>query len=181
MTVRTILKMGDPTLLAVAQKVPETMFGSDALKQIIADMFDTMQSAGGVGLAAPQIGISYQLVIFGFEQNERYPEALAVPQTILLNPTITPLSDEEVSGWEGCLSLPGLKGWVPRWQHIHYEGFDPNGALISREVSDFHARVVQHECDHLIGKLYPMRMKEMSQFGFIEAFSSEASIQKDAV
>ena len=176
MTVYTILKMGDPRLLQVAQPVPQAMLGSDELKQLIADMFETMHATGGIGLAAPQIGVNYQLVIFGFEENARYPNAPAVPQTILLNPTITPLSNEEQLGWEGCLSLPGLRGLVPRWEHIRYEGVDPNGVSIVREVSDFHARVVQHECDHLFGKLYPMRMKDMDQFGFVDAFSAEQPV-----
>jgi peptide deformylase len=163
-TVREILKMGDPRLLRVAQ--PVQAFGTPELHALIADMFDTMQAAHGAGLAAPQIGVDLQLVIFGFDRSERYPDAPAVPRTVLVNPQITPLSDVEEAGWEGCLSVPGLRGMVPRFARIRYTGFDPAGELIEREAEGFHARVVQHECDHLIGKLYPMRMRDFSQFGF---------------
>jgi peptide deformylase len=167
MTVRQILRMGDPRLLRVAQ--PVTTFGSPELHALIADMRETMAAASGAGLAAPQIGVDLQLVIFGTGQpNPRYPQAEPVPRTVLINPVITPLDDEEVSDWEGCLSVPGLRGQVPRWRHIRYTGFDETGAPIDRTVADFHARVVQHECDHLIGKLYPMRMRDFSQFGFNE-------------
>lgn len=169
MTIREILKMGDPRLLRTAKLVPKEMLGSLELSQLIEDMFDTMNANDGIGLAAPQIGVDLQLVIFGFEQNDRYPDKLSVPQTILINPVITHLDQEQEDGWEGCLSVPGLRGMVPRWKRIRYEGVDPDGVAIVREVDDFHARVVQHECDHVFGILYPMRIKDFSQFGFIDA------------
>ncbi len=164
MTVREILKMGDERLLRVAQPVRE--FGTPALAALIADMFDTMEAANGAGLAAPQIGVDLQLAIFGFTRNERYPEAPPVPRTVLINPVIVPLGDEEAEGWEGCLSVPGLRGWVPRWQRIRYSGFDAAGLPIEREAEGFHARVVQHECDHLIGRLYPTRMRDLTKLGY---------------
>ena len=164
MAVRSILRMGDPRLLERARLV--TDFTTPALHELIADMFETMAAAGGVGLAAPQIGVSLQVVIFGFERSERYPAAEAVPQTILINPLITPLDEVEELGWEGCLSLPGMRGEVPRYTRIRYQGYDPVGQPIDRVVDGFHARVVQHECDHLTGTLYPMRMCDMSRFGF---------------
>ncbi|MBI3229696.1 MAG: peptide deformylase [Burkholderiales bacterium] len=166
MTVREILKMGDPRLLRVAE--PVTQFDTPELHELIADMFVTMRAASGVGLAAPQIGVNLQLVIFGFADSPRYPDAPAVPQTVLLNPVLTMLDDEMEDGWEGCLSVPGMRGLVPRHTRLRYEGFDQYGEKIVREADGFHARVVQHECDHLIGKLYPMRMTDMSQFGFTE-------------
>ncbi len=167
MTIRDILKMGDPRLLRFA--LPVTDFDSDALHLLISDMFDTMRAVNGAGLAAPQIGVDLQLVIFGTDTvNPRYPDAPVVPRTVLLNPVITPLDDVEEDGWEGCLSVPGLRGLVPRFAHIRYTGFDQYGDPIDRTVSGFHARVVQHECDHLIGKLYPMRIRDFSQFGFTE-------------
>ena len=166
--IREILKMGDERLLRIAPPVPESMFGSRELKTLIEDMFETMESVGGVGLAAPQIGIDLQLVIFGFEHSERYPDAEAVPQTILINPLITPLGPALEEDWEGCLSVPGLRGTVERFQKIRYEGFTPKGEPIVRVAEGFHARVVQHECDHLIGRLYPSRIKDFSKFGFIE-------------
>jgi len=167
MTVREILKMGDPRLLRVAQPVRE--FATPALRALIADMEDTMREANGAGLAAPQIGVDLQLVIFGTDApNPRYPDAPVVPRTVLLNPVITPLGDEEEEGWEGCLSVPGLRAVVPRWRRIRYSGFDENGARIDREAEGFHARVVQHECDHLQGKLYPMRVRDFSRFGYTE-------------
>ena len=166
--IREILKMGDPRLLRIAAPVPEPMYGSAELAALIADMFDTMQDAGGVGLAAPQIGVDLQLVIFGFEQSERYPDAPAVPRTILLNPVITPLSQDREEGWEGCLSVPGLRGVVERHSLIRYGGVDPDGQPIDRTAEGFHARVVQHECDHLIGKLYPMRITDFSRFGYVD-------------
>lgn len=166
--IRDILKMGDERLLRIAPPVPEAMFGTQELHDLIADMFETMEHVGGVGLAAPQIGIDLQLVIFGFERSERYPEAEPVPQTVLLNPLITPLGPTLEEGWEGCLSVPGLRGVVERYQHIRYEGFDPQGQPIQRVAHGFHARVVQHECDHLIGRLYPSRIRDFSRFGFIE-------------
>jgi peptide deformylase len=164
MTVREILKMGDPRLLRIAQ--PVQRFDTPELHALVADMFDTMEAADGAGLAAPQIGVDLQLVIFGFASNQRYPEAPPVPRTVLINPSITPLSDEEETGWEGCLSVPGLRGVVPRFARIRYQGFDPLGNPIEREAEGFHARVVQHECDHLIGRLYPTRMRDLTQFGF---------------
>lgn len=167
MTVREILKMGDPRLLRVAQPVRE--FDTPELRTLIADMQDTMKAANGAGLAAPQIGVDLQLVIFGTDApNPRYPDAPPVPRTVLVNPVITPLGDAEEEGWEGCLSVPGLRASVPRWKRIRYTGFDEKGHRIDREAEGFHARVVQHECDHLIGKLYPMRVRDFSKFGFTE-------------
>jgi len=167
MAVREILKMGDSRLLRVAQ--PVTQFDTDALHLLVSDMFDTMRAADGAGLAAPQIAVDLQLVIFGTDApNPRYPDAPVVPRTVLLNPVITPLGSDEVEGWEGCLSVPGLRGLVPRWSRIRYTGFDQYGDAIDRTVDGFHARVVQHECDHLIGKLYPMRMRDFTQFGFTD-------------
>ena len=167
MAVREILKMGDARLLRVAQ--PVRAFGTPALRALIADMHDTMAAANGAGLAAPQIGEDLQLVIFGTDApNPRYPDAPIVPRTVLLNPVVTPLGDEEEEGWEGCLSVPGLRAVVPRFRRIRYTGFDAEGNLIEREAEGFHARVVQHECDHLQGKLYPMRVRDFTKFGFTE-------------
>jgi len=167
MTVREILKMGDPRLLRVAQ--PVAAFDTDELHLLVRDMFETMAAVDGAGLAAPQIGVDLQLVIFGTDAvNPRYPDAPLVPRTVLLNPALTPLGAEEEEGWEGCLSVPGLRGVVPRWKRIRYTGFDPYGDPIERAVEGFHARVVQHECDHLIGMLYPMRVRDFRQFGFTE-------------
>jgi peptide deformylase len=166
MTVREILKMGDPRLLRVAEPVKE--FGTPELEALIADMFDTMHAANGAGLAAPQIGVNLRLVIYGFKQNTRYPDAPPVPETVLINPKLRPLSAEMVDGWEGCLSVPGLRGVVPRFSALHYEGFDQYGNVISRDADGFHARVVQHECDHLDGILYPMRITDLSQFGYVD-------------
>ncbi len=169
MAVREILKMGDPRLLRVAPPVPPDMLDSDALHLLVADLFETMHAVSGAGLAAPQIGVDLQLVIFGSGQpNPRYPDAPIVPVTVLLNPVITPLGSEEEEGWEGCLSVPGLRGVVPRFARIRYQGLDPYGDPIERTVDGFHARVVQHECDHLIGKLYPMRVRDFTRFGFTE-------------
>ena len=164
MTVRTILQMGDPRLLAIAR--PVERFATPELRELVADMFETMKHANGAGLAAPQIGVDLQLVIYGYDDNPRYPDAPPVPRTVLINPVITPLGDEEVDGWEGCLSVPGLRGLVPRWERIRYTGFDERGHPIAREADGFHARVVQHECDHLIGRLYPTRMRDLTQFGY---------------
>jgi len=166
MTVREILKMGDPRLLRVAEPVKE--FGTPELEALIADMFDTMHAANGAGLAAPQIGVNLRLVIYGFKQNTRYPDAPPVPETVLINPKLRPLSAEMVDGWEGCLSVPGLRGVVPRFSALHYDGFDQYGNVISRDAEGFHARVVQHECDHLDGILYPMRITDLSQFGYVD-------------
>ena len=164
MAVREILKMGDPRLLRIAQPVRE--FGTPAMRALIDDMFETMAAARGAGLAAPQIGEDLQLVIFGFDHTERYPDAPPVPMTVLINPTITPLSDAMEEGWEGCLSVPGLRGLVPRYSRIRYTGFDAEGRPIEREADGFHARVVQHECDHLIGRLYPTRMTDLTKLGY---------------
>jgi len=179
MTVRDILKMGDPRLLRTAQ--PVTDFDSDALHLLITDLLDTMRAANGAGLAAPQIGVDLQLVIFGSnDRNPRYPDRPIVPPTVLCNPVITPLGEAEDSDWEGCLSVPGLRGLVPRWSHIRYTGFDQYGDAIDRTVEGFHARVVQHECDHLWGKLYPMRMRDFSQFGYTEVlFPGIAAAEDD--
>ncbi len=164
MAVREILKMGDPRLLRVAQ--PVRQFETAELRALIDDLRETMIAAKGAGLAAPQIGVDLQVVLFGFERNERYPDAPPVPLTVLVNPVITPLSEDEEDGWEGCLSVPGLRGVVPRWQRIRYQGFDDRGRAIDREAEGFHARVVQHECDHLIGRLYPTRMRDLTRLGF---------------
>ncbi|MDB5777083.1 MAG: Peptide deformylase [Herbaspirillum sp.] len=171
MSIREILKMGDTRLLRRAE--PVTEFDTPEMKALIADMFDTMHAVNGAGLAAPQIGVNLQLVIFGFKQNQRYPDAPAVPETVLINPVLEPLSDEREDGWEGCLSVPGLRGVVPRWSRLHYEGFDQAGQPISRDVDGFHARVVQHEYDHLIGILYPMRIKDFTQFGYTDILFPE--------
>ena len=178
MTVREILKMGDARLLRVAQ--PVTAFDTPALHALIADMFDTMAAAKGAGLAAPQIGVDLQLVIFGTGQaHPRYPDAPAVPRTVLLNPVIVPLTGEEEEDWEGCLSVPGMRGVVPRWKRIRYTGFDPQGNPIAREADGFHARVVQHECDHLLGKLYPMRVRDFSRFGYTDVLFPEIAAAED--
>ena len=164
MTVRTILKMGDPRLLRIAP--PVERFATAALRELVADMFETMRSVNGAGLAAPQIGVDLQLVIFGFGRNDRYPDAPPVPETVLLNPVIEPIGDEVEEGWEGCLSVPGLRGVVPRFASIRYRGVDLEGRPLEREAEGFHARVVQHECDHLVGTLYPMRIRDFSRFGY---------------
>jgi peptide deformylase len=177
MAVHEILKMGDPRLLRVAQ--PVTDFDTEALRTLIADMFETMEAANGAGLAAPQIGVDLQLVIFGFARNERYPEAPPVPRTVLINPVITPLDDQLVDGWEGCLSVPGLRGVVPRFARIRYRGLDPRGQLIEREADGFHARVVQHECDHLIGRLYPTRMPDLTKLGYTSVLFPELDPASD--
>ena len=167
MTIREILKMGDARLLRSAQ--PVSAFDTDELHLLISDMFDTMRAVDGAGLAAPQIGVDLRLVIFGTDAvNPRYPDAPLVPRTVLLNPVITPLGQDEEDGWEGCLSVPGLRGMVPRFSFIRYTGFDQYGDPIDRTVDGFHARVVQHECDHLDGILYPMRIRDLSRFGFTE-------------
>ena len=167
MTVQTLLKMGDPRLLRVAQPVQQ--FNTPQLQALLQDMRDTMLHANGAGLAAPQIGVDLQVVIFGSDEpNPRYPDAPLVPRTVLINPTLTPLDEVQEEGWEGCLSVPGLRGVVPRFKRLRYQGFDEMGSAIDRTVEGFHARVVQHECDHLIGVLYPMRVKDFSQFGFTE-------------
>src|SRR3954467_8265580 len=172
MAIREILKMGDPRLLRIAQ--PVAAFDTDELHLLVRDMFETMRAVNGAGLAAPQIGVDLQLVIFGSDVvNPRYPDAPPVPRTVLLNPVITPLGSEEEEDWEGCLSVPGLRGVVPRWARIRYTGFDAYGDAIDRTVDGFHARVVQHECDHLIGKLYPMRVRDFTKFGFTSVLFPE--------
>lgn len=166
MAIKAVLKMGEPLLLQVAKPVDRS--DTPELHALIQDMHDTMVSLNGAGLAAPQIGVSLQVVIFGFEKNPRYPDAGEVPFTVLINPQLTFLSDEKEDGWEGCLSVPGLRGVVPRFAHLRYHGVDQYGTAIDRTVSGFHARVVQHECDHLQGILYPMRIKDFRQFGFTD-------------
>jgi peptide deformylase len=165
--IREVLKMGEPLLLQ--QAVPVERFDTPELHSLLADMRDTMSQLNGAGLAAPQIGVGLQVVIFGVAQNPRYPEAEAVPDTVLINPVLTPLSDELEEDWEGCLSVPGLRGLVPRHTRLRYQGYDEKGNPIDRSVSGFHARVVQHECDHLIGILYPMRIRDLRNFGFTQA------------
>ena len=167
MAIREVLKMGDPRLLAVAEPVLE--FGTPELGVLLADMQDTMRELNGAGLAAPQIGVGLRVVIFGFEDNPRYPDADSVPFTVLINPVLTPLSLDQDEGWEGCLSVPGMRGLVPRYRELRYTGFDAAGAPLDRTVKDFHARVVQHEVDHLDGILYPRRIRDLTQFGFNEA------------
>jgi len=170
--------MGDPRLLRVAQPVRD--FDTPQLRALIADMQDTMRAANGAGLAAPQIGEDMQVVIFGTDApNPRYPDAPPVPRTVLVNPRITPIGEEEEEDWEGCLSVPGLRGVVPRWRRIRYSGFDETGRAIEREVEGFHARVVQHECDHLVGKLYPMRVRDFSRFGFTEVLFPDLASADD--
>ena len=175
--IREILKMGDPRLLQASR--PVEAYGTPELHALIGDMQDTMRAANGAGLAAPQIGVGLRVVIFGFESNPRYPQAEAVPFTILVNPVLTPLSDELEEGWEGCLSVPGLRGVVPRWARLVYRGFDADGALIEREATGFHARVVQHECDHLDGILYPMRIRDFTRFGYTDVLFPDADIPED--
>ena len=178
MTVRDILKMGDARLLRTAQ--PVTAFDSDALHLLITDLLDTMRAANGAGLAAPQIGVDLQVVIFGsHDRNPRYPDRPVVPPTVLVNPVITPLGDATEDDWEGCLSVPGMRGVVPRWSRIRYTGFDQYGDAIDRIADGFHARVVQHECDHLWGKLYPMRMTDMARFGFTEVLFPDIAQGED--
>ena len=172
MAQREILKMGDPRLLRTAQQVKA--FDTPELHALVQDLLDTMRAVNGAGLAAPQIGVDLQVVIFGSGAlNPRYPQAPVVPPTVLINPTLTPLSDEMEEGWAGCLSVPGLRGVVPRHAHLRYQGWDAQGGLIDRTVSGFHARVVQHECDHLFGKLYTMRITDFSRFGFTDVLFPE--------
>lgn len=178
MTVRDILKMGDARLLRVAE--PVQTFDTPELHTLLADMRETMAAVNGAGLAAPQIGVNLQVVIFGgTARNPRYPDRPLVPPTVLINPVITALSPDEETDWEGCLSVPGLRGKVPRWSHIRYTGVDEKGQAIDRNVDGFHARVVQHECDHLIGKLYPMRVRDFTQFGYTEVLFPEISAAED--
>lgn len=169
--------MGDGRLLRRAQ--PVEAFGTPALAALIEDMRDTMRHLTGAGLAAPQIGVDLRVVIFGGGPSPRYPDASVVPDTVLINPVLTPLADEEEGGWEGCLSVPGLRGWVPRWTQLHYTGFDASGAVIERVATGFHARVVQHECDHLDGVLYPMRVRDFSRFGYTDVLFPDAQVADD--
>lgn len=178
MAVRPLLKMGDARLLRVAEPVADV--SAPELVSLLQDMRDTMADAQGAGLAAPQIGVNLQVVIFGSGQpNPRYPQAPVVPPTVLINPVLTPLGDEKVSDWEGCLSVPGLRGQVPRWFRVRYQGLDDTGQPIDRSVEGFHARVVQHECDHLQGKLYPMRMTDFAQFGFTDVLFPGVAASED--
>lgn len=178
MAVRPLLKMGDARLLRVAEPVADV--SAPELVSLLQDMRDTMADAQGAGLAAPQIGVNLQVVIFGSGQpNPRYPQAPVVPPTVLINPVLTPLGDEKVSDWEGCLSVPGLRGQVPRWSRVRYQGLDDTGQPIDRSVEGFHARVVQHECDHLQGKLYPMRMTDFAQFGFTDVLFPGVAASED--
>jgi peptide deformylase len=171
--IREVLRMGDPRLWQ--KSLPVTNFKDPALQELLADMRDTMAHLNGAGLAAPQIGVLLRVVIFGVQENPRYPGVEEVPDTVLINPELKPLSDEVEEGWEGCLSVPGMRGWVPRWHRLHYKGRDEKGMPFERTVEGFHARVVQHECDHLDGVLYPMRIRDFTRFGFNEAlFPGEA-------
>jgi peptide deformylase len=171
MAIRPVLKMGDPRLLEAAEPVRE--FGTPALDALIHDMYDTMTALDGAGLAAPQIGVGLQVVVFGLQRNPRYPDVAEVPYTVLVNPVLTPLQPEMEEGWEGCLSVPGMRGLVPRYRELRYQGFDPWGTPIDRTVAGFHARVVQHEVDHLHGVLYPMRIRDLRNFGFTEVLFPE--------
>lgn len=177
MATRQALRMGDARLLRRAE--PVSGFGSGELRALLADMRDTMQALDGVGLAAPQIGVNLRVVIFGVQKNPRYPDVEEVPETVLINPVITVLDEETEDAWEGCLSLPGLRGLVPRFRNIRYQGYDEQGAPIDRTVSGFHARVVQHECDHLDGILYPMRIRDMTRFGFTEEMFPGQTLQDE--
>lgn len=177
MAIRPVLRMGDPVLLEVAKPVVE--FDTPELHALISDMEDTMQHMNGAGIAAPQIGVSLRVVIFGVGSNPRYPDAEQVPYTVLINPVLNPVKDEMEDGWEGCLSVPGMRGVVPRYTRLHYTGFDQYGKPIDRLVSGFHARVVQHECDHLDGILYPMRIRDLAQFGFTDVLFPDMEIADD--
>ena len=177
MPVREVLRMGDPRLLQPSAPVSD--FGSATLSALLDDMRDTMRALNGVGLAAPQIGVNLRAVIFGVEANPRYPDAESVPQTVLINPVLTPLTEAMEEGWEGCLSVPGMRGLVPRYTYLRYQGRDQYGALIDRSVSGFHARVVQHECDHLDGVLYPMRINDLRNFGYSDVLFPERELQDE--
>jgi len=177
MAIRPVLKMGHPVLLQSAASVEA--FDTPELHALINDMQDTMQHMNGAGIAAPQIGVSQRVVIFGVGQNPRYPDAEQVPYTVLINPVLTFVGDQVEDGWEGCLSVPGMRGIVPRYQRLHYKGFDQYGQVIDRLVSGFHARVVQHECDHLDGVLYPMRIQDLRQFGYTDVLFPDSDIADD--
>jgi peptide deformylase len=178
MAVKAVLRMGEKSLLERSIEVEE--FATPELDQLITDMWDTMEEENGAGLAAPQIGVNIRVVIFGYEENPRYPEAPPIPQTILINPVIETLSDQMEQGWEGCLSVPGMRGVVPRYTEIRYSGFNPEGNPVDRIASGFHARVVQHECDHLDGILYPSRITDMRHFGFCEELEANELMSKQA-
>jgi peptide deformylase len=177
MAVKTVLKMGDPRLFEVAK--PVTAFDTPQLHELVQDMHDTMEALDGAGLAAPQISIGLQVVIFGVKRNPRYPDAEEVPYTVLINPKIAPLDQEMEEGWEGCLSVPGMRGLVPRYKRLRYQGYDQYGKIIERSVSGFHARVVQHEYDHLQGILYPMRIRDMRNFGYSEVLFPGQLVQDE--
>ena len=172
--IRDVLRMGDPRLLEISR--PVSAFGTAELRALIADMRDTMAHLNGAGLAAPQIGVPLRVVIFGVTRNPRYPDAEEVPDTVLINPVIAPIGEEMEDAWEGCLSVPGMRGVVPRFARVRYRGFDESGAPIDRSVEGFHARVVQHECDHLDGILYPMRIRDMSRFGFVDVLFPDQEV-----
>ena len=175
--IRDVLRMGDPRLLGVAARVER--FDSPELHALLVDMRDTMAHLNGAGLAAPQIGVPLQVVIFGSQANPRYPDAPDVPETVLINPVLEPIGAEEEEAWEGCLSVPGMRGLVPRWKHLRYRGFDERGQPIDRNVEGFHARVVQHEVDHLLGILYPRRIRDLTKFGFNDALFPGESLDDD--
>lgn len=175
--IREVLRMGDPRLLQPSLPVRE--FATPELRALLQDMTDTMIHLDGAGLAAPQIGVGLRVVIFGFDFNPRYPHAEPIPRTVLINPELTPLSEEQNEDWEGCLSVPGFRGMVPRYTKLHYSGYDAEGVFFEREVSDFHARVVQHECDHLAGILYPMRIRDLSRFGFTDVLFPDKGVAAD--
>lgn len=177
MAIKSVLKMGDPLLFEVAKKVEK--LNTPGLDALIRDMQDTMASLEGAGLAAPQIGVSLQVVIFGIKKNKRYPNAEEVPFTVLINPTVAPLTKELEEDWEGCLSVPGMRGMVPRFTSLRYQGFDQHGNTIDRSVDGFHARVVQHECDHLMGILYPMRITDFRKFGFTDVLFPEQNVMSE--
>lgn len=177
MAIRDVLKMGDPRLLSVAE--PVAAFGTPELEALLTDMRDTMQHLNGAGLAAPQIGVGLRVVIFGVEENPRYPEAEAVPYTVLINPELAPVGEDMEEGWEGCLSVPGMRGLVPRYTRLRYIGRDARGRPLDRTVSDFHARVVQHEVDHLDGILYPRRIRDLTQFGFTDTLFPGQDLEDD--
>ncbi len=178
MAIKKVLRMGDPGLLKASE--PVTEFNTIFLDELLSDMWDTMHEENGAGLAAPQIGVNLRIVIFGFENNPRYPDAIDIPRTVLINPEITIISNETDETWEGCLSVPGMRAMVPRYRQIRYSGFNQKGEAFSREVSDFHARVVQHECDHLDGILYPQRITNMKMFGFREELENSGLMQTQA-
>lgn len=175
--IKSVLKMGDPCLLQLAQRVEQ--LDTPELKELLQDMQDTMAALNGAGLAAPQIGVSLQVVIFGVEHSQRYPDAESVPFTVLLNPVLTPLTEQMEEDWEGCLSIPGMRGLVPRYTRLRYQGIDAYGAPVDRTVTGFHARVVQHECDHLNGILYPMRINDLRKFGYTDTLFPDQLIAED--